>query len=88
VVIRYEPDELQIEVVDDGLGLEDDDTEQETAASSQSEMRWPDWVARSMPGPATSAATGCWHVSPTSRAGPRQIVAVSSIVVASVFADA
>jgi hypothetical protein len=88
VVIRYEPDELQIEVVDDGLGLEDDDTEQETAASSQSEMRWPDWVARSMPGPATSAATGCWHVSPTSRTGPRQIVAVSSIVVASVFLDA
>ena len=31
MVIRYEPDELQIEVVDDGLGLEDDDTEQETA---------------------------------------------------------
>jgi signal transduction histidine kinase len=31
VVIRYEPDELQIEVVDDGVGLEEDDTEEETA---------------------------------------------------------
>lgn len=32
VVIRYEDDELQIEVTDDGLGLEGDDAEQETAA--------------------------------------------------------
>lgn len=31
VVVRYEPDELQLEIVDDGLGLDDDDVEQETA---------------------------------------------------------
>lgn len=31
VVVRYQPDELRIEVVDDGLGLEDDDPQQETA---------------------------------------------------------
>jgi signal transduction histidine kinase len=31
VVVRYEPDELQLEIVDDGLGLADDDVEQETA---------------------------------------------------------
>ena len=32
VVVRYDDDELQIEIVDDGLGLEGDDAEQETAA--------------------------------------------------------
>jgi glucose-6-phosphate-specific signal transduction histidine kinase len=32
VVVRYAADELMIEVVDDGLGLEGDDAEQETAA--------------------------------------------------------
>jgi signal transduction histidine kinase len=32
VVIRYERDELQVEVVDDGLGIESDDPEEETAA--------------------------------------------------------
>jgi signal transduction histidine kinase len=31
VVVRYEPDELQLEIVDDGLGLGNDDVEQETA---------------------------------------------------------
>lgn len=31
VVLRFEPDELQIEVVDDGLGLEDNDPQEETA---------------------------------------------------------
>jgi signal transduction histidine kinase len=31
VVVSYEPDELRIEVVDDGLGLEDDDPQEETA---------------------------------------------------------
>lgn len=31
VIVRYESDELQIEVVDDGLGLEDDDPQEETA---------------------------------------------------------
>ncbi len=31
VVVRYEPDELQLEIVDDGLSLEGDDVEEETA---------------------------------------------------------
>ena len=31
VVVRYEPDELQVEVADDGVSLEDEDAVQETA---------------------------------------------------------